>query len=177
MVSKTEVKDPSEWINRFTADVSIVLKALHESDPNITTEDIQEALTQALGLDNTTELLYQDLPAKRILALLEKYDFSAFHPETLAKVSFKDSIIPISVSRFLTEQEVKIKGEIWTIHKNDADPFPSNPHAHNYPEHMVAHLGNGKLYRDRKEIGQLNKKKLLRLRDAITNVELPPLLR
>src|SRR5207237_6227170 len=36
----------------------------------------------------------------------------------------------------LTEAQVKLQGEIWIVHKNDADPFPSNPHAHNYRERL-----------------------------------------
>lgn len=31
----------------------------------------------------------------------------------------------------LQEKTVKCKGEVWVVHLSDADPNPSNPHAHN----------------------------------------------
>ena len=44
--------------------------------------------------------------------------------------------------------KVKVKGECWIIHKNDRDPFPSNPHAHNYDSFAAygLDLGTGRLY-------------------------------
>jgi len=32
--------------------------------------------------------------------------------------------------RFHVEKDFKVSGEVWRIHKNDTDPFPSRPHAH-----------------------------------------------
>ncbi len=32
--------------------------------------------------------------------------------------------------QFIEEADVAIDDEKWRIHKSDADPFPSNPHAH-----------------------------------------------
>jgi hypothetical protein len=28
------------------------------------------------------------------------------------------------------EEDFNVDGEIWRVHKNDPDPYPSNPHAH-----------------------------------------------
>lgn len=43
----------------------------------------------------------------------------------------------------------KEKGEIWEIHKNDKDPFPSNPHAHNIETGEKLDLNNGNIYDSR----------------------------
>lgn len=32
--------------------------------------------------------------------------------------------------RFYLEEDFAVSGEIWRVHKNDPDPFPSKPHAH-----------------------------------------------
>jgi hypothetical protein len=32
--------------------------------------------------------------------------------------------------KFLIQKDYKVDGEIWQVHKGDADPFPSRPHAH-----------------------------------------------
>ncbi len=42
------------------------------------------------------------------------------------------------------------------VHKNDADPLPSSPHAHNYEQCLKMHLGTGDLYQ-RKERVALSK--------------------
>lgn len=46
----------------------------------------------------------------------------------LIEVTFPESILPVGVPRIINEQEVRGNGEIQVIHKNDLDPFPSNPH-------------------------------------------------
>jgi hypothetical protein len=56
--------------------------------------------------------------------------------------------------RFLAEADYRVKGEVWRVHKNDADPYPSNPHAHCIagPERFkgcTLHLGTGQLFRQR----------------------------
>ncbi len=49
--------------------------------------------------------------------------------EALAQIEFEESPLPLGVMRCLDEVTIKRDGCIWRIHKNDADPFPSNPHA------------------------------------------------
>lgn len=74
----------------------------------------------------------------------------------------------------LTEKTVKIKGEVWRIHKNDVDPFPSSPHAHNYAAGVVLHLGTGEMFDgNRKSLGLVGCKKLVRLRGNLTKLDLP----
>ena len=63
----------------------------------------------------------------------------------------------------LKKAQIKVKGDIWIIHKGDVDPFPSKPHAHNYNENIKVHLGNGELYRKKDNVGKLERKKYRRL--------------
>jgi hypothetical protein len=55
--------------------------------------------------------------------------------------------------------EFKVNGEIWRVHKNDPDPFPSFPHAHcvSGPENLKGcklHLGTGELFRKKQSMGR-----------------------
>ena len=50
--------------------------------------------------------------------------------KVLATIEFDTSPIPNGVMRRMDEVTVKRDGCVWRIHKNDADPYPSNPHAH-----------------------------------------------
>jgi len=77
------------------------------------------------------------------------------------------SIIPDGVIRRLTEAKIRQKGEVWMIHKNDLDPFPSNPHAHNYESGHTLHLGTGHLFLQRKYVGKIRRKDLRLLRTKI----------
>jgi hypothetical protein len=35
-----------------------------------------------------------------------------------------------AAGRSILEKDYRVGGEVWRVHKNDADPFPSRPHAH-----------------------------------------------
>ena len=78
---------------------------------------------------------------------------------------------------FEWKADVKIKGQRWRIHKTDADPFPSDPHAHNYDQNLKLHLGTGELYRGRKMKYVLSRRIFYELRARFTaiGVVLPPL--
>lgn len=169
------MQDPSDWINQFIKDAEKAAERLSTGDLSLTVHDVQNALVEVLALDSSLDLLYRDLPAEKIIELLSSFDFRKYYPEALCEVDLEESIVPGDIPISLTEQTIRTKGEIWRIHKNDADPFPSNPHAHNYPKNLVAHLGNGDLYRKRKVLGKIKKKDLINLRGLIKNVALPKL--
>lgn len=85
--------------------------------------------------------------------------------------------------RYLLEEDFKVSGEIWRVHKSDADPFPSVPHAHcvGGTKRFVGctlHLGTGELFREHQSLGKrLESTQFLRLIDLIRSkfpgVELP----
>jgi hypothetical protein len=147
----------------------------------ITRRDVENGLIAVLGLDEIFDLLDRDIDSAQILSLLRDCDFARLLPEKLCEIVLDKSIIPAGVPLCLTEAEVKLKGEIWTVHKYDADPFPSNPHAHNYAQALKLHLGNGDLYQHRNKVscGRMEKKHLIKLRDLVVQknatITLPPL--
>lgn len=143
----------------------------------ITASDIQSALCESFGFDEeeAVALINENLTGQDIVARLRDFNFEKYHPEILGEVELDDSILPPGTFKLLTEQTVKVKGEIWQVHKNDADPFPSIPHAHNYASRVSLHLGTGELFKKRKMVDQLQCKKLLAIREKLDKFELPKL--
>jgi hypothetical protein len=150
----------------------------HLKGMNLTSMDIQRALCEQLQIDecDAVQLLDKNLSADEIVALLRDFEFSRYHPEILAELLLVETLLPPNVPRLLTGKTVKVKGEVWRIHKNDADPFPSVPHAHNYESGVTLHLGTGELFdRNRKTIGNIGKKPLQTLRAKLEGLQLPAL--
>ena len=142
----------------------------------ISSLDIQAALAEVLNIPDNPPLgvLDQGLDAEKIIGHLSNFDFRKFHPEVLAEFISEEPLIPEGIPRLLTEQTVKVKGEVWRIHKNDVDPFPSIPHAHNYESGVVLHLGSGEMFdKNRQPIGNIGCKKLLRVRGKLGSLTLP----
>jgi len=117
-----------------------------------------------------TEVLFHKLSSEDIVSNITEYFDKNGLP--VKNVTIDHSVIPEELNTDLIKAQVKFKGEIWTIHKNDKDTFPSEPHAHNYDRQYKLHLGNGKLFRNRTQVGCINKKDLLRLREQI-NLQIP----
>lgn len=171
--------DISERINDFIA-ASEQARAVLSKNAGIEIEsmDLQMALYEVLQIDPQRhwELLERQLTSVQILEHLKDFNFKKIKPELLGKVELQDSILPDGVPRILTEETIKVKGEIWRIHKNDADSFPSSPHAHNYESGVVLHLGTGEIFKvaNRTSLGTIGCKKLLRLRGELGSFVLPP---
>ncbi|MBT7259670.1 MAG: hypothetical protein HN888_00970 [Desulfobacula sp.] len=137
--------------------------------------EIQIALCKKLNIQNIefVGLLDKDLTSEKMIDLLCDYDFK--RPNIIGQIELDESILPEGTPKLFTEQTIKIKGEVWMIHKNDADPFPSNPHAHNYDSGFSLHLGTGEFFKKREPKGFLNCKKLILVRDRIKGHRLPSL--
>ena len=75
--------------------------------------------------------------------------------------------------RTLVEADVRVDGEWWRVHKSDADPYPSSPHAHCIAgaKRLVGctlHLGTARLYRGRTALDRyLHKQQFAMLLDGI----------
>lgn len=154
------------------------LERLHSM--NLESIEVQWALTEALGIElgqpNTLEQLIELCPdAATIVQLLKDFSFQRFMPKKLGEVEMQTDIIPAGVPRQLQEQKIRSNGKVWTIHRNDADPFPSNPHAHNYDEGLKLDLSDGTLYRYKRPHGRIKIKDLIDLRAHVKDIELPPL--
>jgi len=117
----------------------------------------------------------KDLDADQIVDIVLSFDFEKHRPLTV--VVLEDSIIPDGVPFYFEKAIFKFNGEKWEIHKCDSDPFPSNPHAHNYQNNYRVHLGTGELFYKKKLKGKISRKNLLALREKIVqqtcSIQLP----
>lgn len=60
--------------------------------------------------------------------------------------------------QFLVQKDYRVRGEVWRVHKGDADPYPSRPHAHcidgrRFYAGTKLHLGTGELFRKSAPLG------------------------
>lgn len=130
----------------------------------ISFDDVQFALEELYDVvDQPGYLPGYRLSEDDIVAKLAAFPFSKFHPEVLGRVTLEESIVPEGTFGGMDEKTVKAGGEIWEIHKNDADPFPSAPHAHNYAAGLSLSLATGRLYHKRKNVGKVKEKHLQEL--------------
>ena len=163
-----------DQINNFLNEVSMALiniSSLRNKD--ISSQQIRDALVIVCDVDCEVDLLSLELTSQKIITLLSAFDFEWLTP--LAEITFGASILPDDVPIRLVEAQAKHINEIWVVHKNDADPFPSNPHAHMLGTNYKLHLGNGGLYQKRLKISTIKWKYLLAIREKLSSVVLPPL--
>jgi len=98
--------------------------------------------------------------------------------ELLTEIEFEKSPIPDGTFRRLDEATIKRDGCVWRIHRNDNDPFPSNPHAHNTESGLKLDLSSGCLFFQRKFTGKkVSRKDLeyIRTQAELKAISLPPL--
>ena len=122
------------------------------------------------GSKLSLEFYEHPLTESEIDFVIDKYDFSQIRNEIT--LDFK---VPYEIEELETKVKIKIKGKVFIIHKNDADPFSSNPHAHWIDSNLKIDLSNGKCYHIRKYISTLSKKKFKSVRSKATDlgVKLP----
>lgn len=135
-----------EDINYYLKEAEKAIEAINARlNKKISYLEFQVALGKSLGLDpEDSHMIPFNLTSVQMIELLSNEDFES--PELIAEVYFEKSILPSGIPQRLDEQTIKVKGEIWRVHKSDKDPFPSNPHAHNLETGYKLHLGNGALY-------------------------------
>ncbi|HOT73346.1 MAG TPA: hypothetical protein PLX18_08290 [Anaerohalosphaeraceae bacterium] len=95
----------------------------------------------------------------------------------IEEVELDHSPIPSGCRRRLDEVTIRRDGQVWRIYKNDSDPFPSNPHAHNIESGLKLDLSNGRLYYRNTDTGKsISKRDLLAIRAQMKNIAPPPLV-
>ncbi len=106
---------------------------------------------------------------------LTDFDFSAFDNEI--SVGFDVSDFMDRTAIYHRRVGIKWDNTTWRIHKYDADPFPSNPHAHQMDQNVRLDLSRGGLYKVKRKVGQLTRKELLEVRSRfeLKGIEMPPL--
>lgn len=166
--------DLSTQINRLLAASKEAAVELTKTHGQVRTpEDVRQALVAILAVDDEIALLDRDLSTDDMVRVLHGFSFEK--PEVLAEVEFEKSIIPENVPIALREAVAKHRNEIWVVHKYDADPFPSNPHAHNELNGLKLHLGTGELFSRRRRLGKIRRKDLLAIRSKLAGIMLPAL--
>ncbi|MGR4927243.1 hypothetical protein ACIPUD_10585 [Bradyrhizobium sp. CAR08] len=71
--------------------------------------------------------------------------------------------------RELIQKDYRVGGEVWRVHKYDADPFPSSPHAHCVDGRkrwvgLKLHMGTAELFKGSEPTGErLHEEHFLRL--------------
>lgn len=176
----TKQKPPK--ISRMRKDISLVYKQ-HEEVANtlstklgrhVTIELIVNALfillTDSNNLEILTDVWHVDITYEEELNLLEEFDFDIFYK----KVETSNDILDGDYLYF-EKAKIKHKNFSWFIHKNDADPFPSHPHAHCLSQNLKLDLSNGNCYRVRQYVDTIKKKDLLAIREKFEQVYQFPL--
>lgn len=154
-----------EKLERYFANRNIILDGRKE---------IMDALFLLLepkyNLEIKGDLYDLDLDYQELLDLLLNFDFNILNQ----KIETERNILSEDIVG-ITKAKIKHKGLIWLIYKYDADPFPSNPHAHELDNNIKLHLGNGKCYRKRRHIESISKKNLIKIREKAKVVFKSPL--
>lgn len=165
-------QDPSDNLIAYIAASEEVRPILSEKHgQTIGSDELQNALCRALDIDELdgVHLLDHNLTADKMLELLKNFDFTPVEVLHTIELSEEDGIIPEDTLVVLVEKVVKVKGEKWEIHRYDADPWPSNPHAHNYASRLKMHLGTGELFdNNRQSKGKIKAKKLAAIRAELS---------
>lgn len=166
----------SVWLQEWTRLIDGVHSALEEQiGCLIDRDELKTMAVERLGAESAIMLMGQDLPDVDELTDLVREDarigrFSA----PLQEIQLDESLIPPGIFARLDEETVKSGGEIWRIFKYDADPFPSNPHAHNLETGLKLHLGTGELFEKTTSKGRLRCKSLKKLRSLVhSDIQLP----
>lgn len=139
-------------------------------------QDVINALFMTIGdkleLEWVVDIWHVEMSEEEIFQTIKDFDFEKYFPFIETDYS------SIEEGRlFEIKQEYRIDGVKWRIHKYDADPFPSLPHAHQVENNLKMDLSNGDCYRIRKYVMTVKKKILLKIRERAEDggFELPPL--
>jgi hypothetical protein len=172
--------DTVDFSNEINAFVQAATAAADQMGPQtglpLEYVDVESALMQVFGLDEAVELLNRHLTFSDIVAALSEFNFRGLFPEVVEEIILDGSLIPTETPQHIREVTVRSKGEVWRIHKNDADPWPSNPHAHNLETGLKLHLGTGELFHKRRNTGKkISNNNLEIIRSKVRNSKLPRL--
>lgn len=143
-----------------------------EKFPFLTQEHIWHILIYELDhQEQPTDIIWHRLTTDDIVVLVKAY----FLKYGLPVADFNTDTSTGEITQVLEKATIKIDGHIYKIYKNDLDPLPSQPHAHDLIEHVKIHLGTGEKYRNSWPIGKkLHRKDLKELR-AMIHQQMPDL--
>jgi hypothetical protein len=160
------------WQNELSA---LINQFNQNAQRTITTRDVLEVMLLTAPVLQTIEHPVDIWDFEFTLEELQGYVARVGSFVPIAEVELDEPLI--FKGMFELKADVKMKGHRWRVYQNDADPFPSDPHAHNLDQHVKLHLGTGGLYRGRKLKDVLSRKHFLDLRERFSaiGILLPPL--
>jgi hypothetical protein len=155
----------SEHFNSIYSDIQIDRKQVFDA--------LFIMLSDKYDLEWIGDLWDIDITYDEAKKVLSNFDFNTINNviETNEEIIPRDLLIQYKV-------RIKSKGLIWIIHKNDMDPFPSSPHAHQLDNNIKLDLSNGKCYKKKQLMYTLKKRDLLIIREKANMIykgELPKL--
>ena len=118
--------------------------------------------------DTPTDVLYEELSGEQIFSIISEYYDRNGRPVVTANVDAEEYLDEITDGK-IDKAQIKIDGTVWTVHRSDRDSFPSNPHAHDYDNHVKLDLGTGLIYRGKEPYKIMSKKELKALRYEISS--------
>lgn len=160
-----------DFKERLAAELSTLLSR------KISDRDVMDALylihADNAEMDWIGDVWDLDISYEEARTELLEFDFNML----LNLVEVEEERIPPS---FVTKKKARFKhkGTVWVIHRYDADPFPSLPHAHNMELNHKLDLSTGKCYEKKQFIYSFSKRDLLEIRERASKVskeQLPPL--
>lgn len=163
-----------EAFNRLLGEVE---ERLHERRRlHVEYVQVLTAAMEAFGEPNPEKLCGLGLTADVVLVKLADYPFDA--PRILGSIEAPGLNIPGGMGRIRAALGRKAGAE-WEILSHAADPFPSDPYAHNEADDVDLDLSTGALYHDRQYVHTLFRKDLTafraRVAEACPGLELPPM--
>jgi len=157
-----------EFKERLSKELTLLL------DRPVADRDVMNALYLLYADEDDMEWIGDvwdlDISYDQALAVLRNFDFGILTQQ----IEIEDEAI---LAHFVLNKKVRFKaaGSTWIIHKNDADPFPSNPHAHHAELNQKLDLSNGNCYKKKQFLFKIPEKPFLRIRKRAKEVYKGPL--
>ncbi len=135
-----------------------------EVKQRISGNDVYYALFMLYGdrleMEWVMDVLDREMDFDLLLEQLSTFDFVLLREDIVSDAELIEDIV-------LYQRKVQIKsdGVVWKIHLYDADPFRSQPHAHQVDENIKLDLSNGRCYRVRQYLKTISRKDLIEIRN------------
>ena len=115
-----------------------------------------------IKIENSIESIQYKINEDKILEIQERFYNSLKEDEVCIEID-KNSFYDESGLEISKPRRINIANVIWRFHKNDKNPFPSNPHGHSFNNKQVLNPYTGEIINrnNNKIIKKLKKKQLL----------------